>query len=171
MKIWITRPDTIALYCHGLKYCLIWLEQPFYNFEPQGEELGGRLFKDQPLGWMVEDKGYGLSFQLRKWFGKNDTHPYWYLYMHVWEEICLDIDGCIAGDWPGVETRWMKWHYSDIGRIDGADHDLFWLESTEFCLEVDVPPDLWWAIAASDSEAECRNAKRMQDWYWNDIPF
>lgn len=128
-----------------------------------------------PLGWMVEDKPYGaLCHQVRNWFGKNDTHPYWYLYLHVWEEVCLDVDGCIAGDWPGVEDRWMNWAFSDVGSFtggEGCDYDLFWKESTTFCLEVDIPPELWWQIAASESEDQCRNAKREQDWYWNDIPF
>ena len=172
MKIWITRPDVTSLYCHGLKFCLIWLERPFYNTEPQGEELGGRLFKDQSIGWMIEGKSPGeLSFQVRNWFGKNSDSPYWDFYLQTWEEVCLDVDGCIAGDWPGVEMRWHRWSYSDVGSIDGSDHELFWKESTTFCLELDVPPELWWEIAKSESEAECRNAKRMQDWYWNDIPF
>jgi hypothetical protein len=170
MKIWITRPDVTTLYCHGLKFCLIWLEKPFYNTERRGEVIGGRLFKDSPIGWMVAETTPGThSYQLRNWFGKNSDSPYWHFYLHVWEEVCLDVDGCIAGDWPGVEMRWLHWNYSDIGQ--NADHHIFWEESKTFCLELDIPPDLWWEIAKSNSEAECREAKREQDWFWNDIPF
>lgn len=147
-----------------MRECTIWLEKPTYNPNPRGQ-LDVGLYENFPIGWQVDgERNFELSHRLKKHF--IDTPEF---YMHLWEEICLDVDGCIAGDFPDVERRWLDWQYS-YHYGDGYE-EVFWREGTEFCLEVDIHPDKWWKLAMISSDENIAGAKREQEWYWNDMPF
>lgn len=165
MKIWITRPCIRTLITRGITNCSLWLEKPYWDNTPWGErELP--IFQHMPIGWVCDwmgERTFSYEHRIRKLLNFDQS-----LVLYLWEEICLDVDGCIAGDFPEVYTRWHNMMWAKDARNSDTEHDH---ESRTFCLELDIPPEQWWKIAANNSEDELREAKRLQDWHNNDIPF
>jgi hypothetical protein len=143
MKIWFTRPSLWDLWVRGIDRSVLWLQKPFYDTSPRGEEREIPRYAHLPIGWRVVDPVYGdISAQVSMTVGEVlPPGQYDNIANALWDALCRSVDDRGPDEDGGTFRRFQV--LLDNGLDPEADEQVM----STFLFEYDAPPDLWFSVA------------------------
>lgn len=161
MKIWITRPSLWDCIVKGIGRCSIWLVKPQFDMTPRG--VGDGDFANEPIGWRaLDDDGQPLHASQIGCRVGSKLRKYEDLVWKLFSAMSVSIDGNPKPDDNDCYDRWSR--LKDDPLFDDAGQ-------RTFCLELDVPPQLWLDILKAISQQAIDDACYARLLMESDLPF
>lgn len=164
MKLWFTRSGPWDLMVGGISRCTVWRTRPVYNRTLRGA-TDMPIFEARAIGWKVYEAGYDVTSdsctKVRKLL-----RPYPILSLTLFRAVAADIEPRldVTQISNSSDLRW-SFNYQCALEETGAERE------TEFCLELDVAPDLWIQVMQQISGTGVSYAAWVQSVFRADLPF